>query len=437
MKAIGIGIAAALAVTSAAKADVFADNALWVEVKYDLLKAKWPHDADGNLIYGRVLLDCAIGANHFATGCTVKASEPENPAIERAALDLAPLYRTWKTWDSRLSRATLLIDVQYDERAELLKKPSYAQMMDVLPRGVQKPGDIDVATIKCVVQTTGISRACSVVSEDRPGLGFGPAAQVLAQTFLFRPATRQGHVIEAEATLPVKFQMISGDSQTPGSGSSTRVQAGAAWSKAPSVSEVLGEIDKKVGDKFADGQVVMQCKLSKKTGKLGGCYVASTSPGMAQFQGVASALIPKFQADPAALAAIKEDVMVSLAFAFPDMASPEWGKRYLTNPEWIQTFDPASKISSFPDAAAKAGLKTGTATVDCVVAPNGALTHCQTVRESAPDVGFGDTAIKIAETFVANPWNDNGLPVEGAHIRMPIQMDYKPSASSPTPATKP
>jgi TonB family protein len=208
------------------------------------------------------------------------------------------------------------------------------------------------------------------------------------------------------------------------------------------VSEVLAEIDKKVGDKFAEGQVVLQCQLDKRGGRLSQCTVANASPGMAQFAGVAKSLAREFRADPAKLADIKEDVAINLAFAFPDMASPEWGKRYLTHPDWIQTFDPASNISTFPDTAAMAGLKTGTATVDCVVAPNGALTQCQTVRESTPNVGFGDTAIKIAETFVANPWNEDGLPVDGAHVRMPVQMDYKSpaagqSGSSPSPATGP
>jgi hypothetical protein len=64
------------------------------------------------------------------------------------------------------------------------------------------------------------------------------------------------------------------------------------------------------------------------------------------------------------------------------------------------------------------------------------------VRESTPNVGFGGMAIQIAETFVANPWDGDGMPVEGAHVRMPIQMDYQPPAEAPpapapTPATKP
>ena len=431
MKAAVIGLVTALATTVSAVADEFPDNALWIQVKYDLLKAKWPHDANGNLLYGRVLLDCSIGANHFATDCKVKASEPLNPAMERAALGLAPLYQTWKTWDSTLSHATLLVDLQYDEPPEPLKKPSYEQMMAVYPRAAQKKGAIDIATITCVVQTTGIGRACSVVGEDRPGLGFGPAALVVAQTLLFNPAMRHGQPVEAEITLPLKFQIS--DVPDRSGGRTTRVLTGATWSKAPTVHEILGELDKKVGDKFADGQVVVQCELSKKTGRLSGCKVMRTSSEMAQFTGVATTLTGKFEANPAELAGIKENIAINLAFAFPDMSAPEWDKRYLTHPDWIQTFDPASNISTFPEAAAKAGLKTGTATVDCIVAETGGLANCEVVQESTPNVGFGDTAISIAEMFVANPWNEDGLPNDGAHVRMPIQMDYKP----PTPATKP
>jgi TonB family protein len=322
---------------------------------------------------------------------------------------------------------------QPNSAPEWLRKPSYEDMLAVYPAEAGKRGASGTATIKCIVQIDGLTRDCSVVSEDRPGLGFGPSAVVLSRTFLFKPAMRNGQPVEAEVTVPLHFQTDSaspeiwaGNSRIVTSNTTVRVLPGAAWSKAPTVSEVVSAIDKKVGDKFADGKVVMQCELSKRTGKLGRCKVANTSPGMTEFTGVTNALIPKFQADTGELAGIKEDIAINLAFAFPNMASPEWGKRYLTHPEWIQTFDPASKISTFPDAAAKAGLKTGTATVDCIVAPNGALTQCETVRESTPNVGFGDTAIRIAQAFVANPWNDDGLPVDGAHVRMPIQMDYKP-----------
>jgi TonB family protein len=455
MKSFGIGLFVALAAVSWANAYEFQDTAQWSPPKYERLKAKWPHDAVGGLIYGKVLLDCGVGANGFATDCRVKASEPSNPTLEQAALGLAPLY---KIIDPKMSRAMLEVDVRYDEPADWLKRPSLDDMMAVYPGPAFRQGVSGKAIIKCTVQISGLVRACSVISEDRPGLGFGPAAVVLARTFLFKPALRGGQPVEADVSFPVNFvtdgnpedeeETTSGRiRRAPPPSPPTMVLGEAVWSKTPTVADILGEINKKVGDKFAQGQVVFQCRLDKKSGKLNGCVVANVSPGMVQFKDVAKSLVPKFQANPDVLASAKGDVLVNLAFAFPDMSSPEWGKRYLTHPRWIRALGPDSKISTFPEAATKVGLKRGSATVDCVVAPDGALTHCETIRESSPNVGFGETAIQIAQTFAANPWDEDGLPVDGAHVRMPIQMDYQPLADSPaanappsappTPATKP
>jgi TonB family protein len=437
MKAFGIALAATLVMASATKADEIEDNGQWKAPKYEQLKAKWPHDAAGTLIYGKVLLDCGVGANGFAAQCQVKASEPANSALEQAALTLAPLY---KALNPKVTRATLQVDVQYDDAVDWLRKPNGDDVAAAYPREAGRRGASGTAVIKCVVQTNGLVRACTLIREDQPGLGFGPAALVLSRIFLFKPAMRHGAAVESEISVPISFLTtgpIEGNGVVP-----IRVMSEMVWAKTPTISEILGEIDKKVGDKFADGQVVLQCRLDKNTGKLSNCTVANASPGMAQFSDVAQSLVPKFKADPAVLASISDRIIVNLAFAFPDMSSPDWSKRYLTHPRWVRTISPDLNKATFPEDAAKAGLKTGSATVDCVVAANGALTRCTVVRESNPNVGFGAMATQIAETFVANPWDEDGLPVDGAHVRMPIQMDYEPPADAPpapapTPATKP
>jgi hypothetical protein len=206
MNAWATGLTIALAVSAPVAADEFSDNGLWIEVKHELLTSKWPHDADGNLIYGKVLLDCAIGKNHFATDCKVKASQPEDATLGRAALELAPLFKTWKTWGSKLSRATLVVDMRYDQPPEPTSRPSYDQMMSVYPLTARTRDAKDVATFRCVVQVTGTPRACSVVSEDRPGLGIGPAGLAVVQTMRFKPAVRRGQSVEAEITLPLVWQ---------------------------------------------------------------------------------------------------------------------------------------------------------------------------------------------------------------------------------------
>src|SRR5947209_2968286 len=93
MRAVAIWLMATLAVAASAAAEEIEDNALWIKPKYDLLKAKWPRESGGKLIYGKVLLDCGVGMKGVATDCKVKASSPANPLLEQAALDLAPQYR--------------------------------------------------------------------------------------------------------------------------------------------------------------------------------------------------------------------------------------------------------------------------------------------------------------------------------------------------------
>jgi len=457
MRAIWIGLAAGLLLSAAASADDPISNQAqgWIAPKNEdvALRAKWPRDANGKPIYGKVTLDCGIDGDGRASDCRPRSSDPPNPALEKAVQALAPFYTTK---DRGKARRPLVLSLTFDTPPDWLKKPSLDDLLAVYPAQAFKKGLNGVAVIKCIVQTTGLTRACSVTKEDHPGMGFGSAALVLSRTFLFRPALREGQPVEAEVSIPVNFvtygkpddeeEIASGRIRrpVPSSPSPTTVLGEAAWSKTPTVSDILSEINKKVGDKFAEGQVVFQCRLDKKSGKLSGCVVANASPGMAQFRGVAKSLIPRFQADPNILASAKGDVLVNLAFAFPDMSSPAWAKRYLTHPTWLRTISADPDKPTFPEQAAKAGLKTGSATVDCVVAPNGALTQCQVISESTPGVGFGPMAQAIAQVFVANPWGEDGLPVDGAHVRMPIQMNYEPPpvpaappAPAPTPATKP
>lgn len=321
-----------------------------------------------------------------------------------------------------------------------LQKPTIDQMMAVYP--AKANGLSGGAVIVCTVQTNGLLRACKVKSESPEGHGFGTAALALASTFLMKPGLLDGQPIEAEVAIPIHFESPNGNVGRFSDGGSVRVMTAPAWDKTPSVPEILAELDKKVGDKFADGSVTFQCTISKKTGLLSNCIRVSLSPGMSGFSDAARALTSKFQANKEFLTGEKDEVRVNLAFSFPDMQSEAWSKRYLAHPVWLRTVSPDPNQPLFPEDAVKAGLKTGSATVDCILAPSGALTQCTTVKESTPGVGFGDVAIKIAEAFMANPWTEDGLPADGAHVRMPIKMNYDPPAeatppSAPAPTPKP
>lgn len=336
-----------------------------------------------------------------------------------------------------------------------LRKPTTNEMMAVFPAQAMKQGRSGKAVISCTVSTEGLLRDCTVVSETPAGAGFGAAARVLSSSFLMKPATRDGKPIEAKITIPINFtnladpqenenghtgsRIAGNDIAGRGAGYDTsntvRVFPVMAWAQAPTVAEIQAALDKKAGDRFADGKIVLQCKVAKKTGALGACTVMNSSPGMTDFAPVARSLTSKFRADPQPLAEVKTEIMVNLTLSFPNMSSELWGKRYLSRTQWIRQpeFDPKEKL--FPREAAKAGLKTGSATVDCAIAANGDLTQCAVVNESQPGMGFGDMAKRIAMGFATNPWTDDGVPAEGAHVKLPIQMVNEDAV--PATAAKP
>jgi TonB family protein len=329
------------------------------------------------------------------------------------------------------------IDLTSDTLPDWLRKPTFDQLMATYPQEAGKKGKSGMAKIRCWVQLSGLLRSCTVINESPPGLGFGSAALVLAPTMLMKPATRQGQPVESEVTIPIVFKLDY--PLNIASSKSIMVMSQVVWAKAPTMTEILSALDKKVGDKFAQGRVAYQCAVDRGTGRLHDCVVANVSADMVQFQGVAHGLTSKFQVDPAAVSGIKDDVVVNLNFGFPDMASEIWNKRYLTHPQWTRTISPEPGQPLFPQEAVKAGLKEGSAMVDCVVGADGGLTQCAIVSESVPGVGLGVMAQKIAESFAANLWTEDGLPAEGAHVRMPIKLvDMDAKAATPsTPPTPP
>jgi TonB family protein len=405
------------------------------------LAAAWPAEATKQgVTQGRVIIACSVMVDGKLSDCVVKEETPPGAGLAAAALGLAETMRMRPRMvdGHAVEGARVTIPVNFVKPAghaavvtnpEWLRKPTFDQLMAVFP--AKANGASGLAVIKCIVKTDGLVRACTIQSEKPEGRGFGYSALALAPTFLFKPRLRDGQPVEAEVSIPINFE-----AQPVGatSGQSITVVTTPMWDKTPTIAEILAELDKKVGDKFADGKVAFQCTVSKNTGHLSDCITINSSPGMAGFTPAARVLTSKFEVDKQYLAAAKNEVRVNLAFSFPDMQSEAWSKRYILHPVWLRTVSPDPSQPLFPEDAAKAGLKTGAATVDCVLSASGALTNCDVVSESTPGLGFGDMAKKIAEVFVANPWTEDGLPADGAHVRMPIRMDYAPPADAPAPA---
>ena len=63
------------------------------------------------------------------------------------------------------------------------------------------------ASMRCVVTPRGKLKNCQIVSEDPPDVGFGDAELALGKYFELKPMIVDGKSVEAEVTVPIRFDL--------------------------------------------------------------------------------------------------------------------------------------------------------------------------------------------------------------------------------------
>jgi TonB family protein len=90
-------------------------------------------------------------------------------------------------------------------------------------------------------------------------------------------------------------------------------------------------------------------------------------------------------------------------------------------PHWVRRPVPAD-IARFYPAQALAARLPGRALIDCRVSEQGALTHCAILSEGPAGAGFGQAALAMTQAFQMSPAAENGRPVAGGRVRIPIRF---------------
>jgi hypothetical protein len=388
------------------------------------IAAVWPPQVKAGEYEGDVVLECSVAADGAPRDCLVIKEDIEGQGFGAAALGLTDKFRMKRPRDGKAFIAIELRAPGYVP-TDWLKRPRAEDIAGVWPTDALRSGTAGRAVIECLVNLQGGLVDCKVQSEEPAGANFGAAAIALTPQLLMRPASLNGKPVVSKVRIPINFQAPEGSTGTRTAagddfGAKTVVDAARSWTAAPTHADVVAAYPKKARDAQTAGRATLSCGFNSK-GALTDCYTVTEEPRGLGFGAAARDLAKLFRVDPGPASRTDlNGLMVQLPVTFAtEMLSPQ--RPTIGKPKWTQLPSAEEAGDAYPPAARAASIWTGRAALACQVEAQGSLV-CAVESESPAGHGFGAAAMKLAPYFRLATWTNEGLPVVGGAVRIPIKF---------------
>lgn len=389
----------------------------------------WPSGASST---GIATIECNVTAEGRLTGCVVRAEEPVGQGFGAAALKMAPKFQMKpQALDGKPVGGglfTTTIRFVYDGQSpppSWVRHPTEAEILAVWPEKAR--GVLGQAHLNCDVNSKGLPVHCRVHDEAPSGKGFGVAALKLTSMIQLTPKAQTGVLI------PIAFVPPSGRQNGLAEfGTSLSALTNAPWRTAPLAADVAAAWPKAAPAELPEAKVRLSCSFTPE-GTVSPCSVLSEEPAGFGFGAAALALTSRFHMLASADASAQSKARLILPITFENPALASQAPAHLAKPNWVTFIDQGRMTELYPAKASQARVKTGRGVVACVVAPGGGLTSCTVQSEDPAGLGFGESAIQVLASFTANLWTDDGHPVDGATVLVPVRMNE--AEPDPAPAS--